>query len=1379
MRRRWFTAVVCFLVLAIIVPAAPGCRPLEPAESYVAVVPRVLHSSSTEAVSLSLSSGGDLARDRIEVSLLQGGKEIASGKETIDGKGIVELAIPDVPEGEYEVLVKGSGFEERAAVHVEKTLVVFLETDKPIYKPGQTIHMRAITLNSELRPVSQPVTIEVLDAKGIKIFRSEVDTDEYGMAGLELPISSEPNLGTWKLTAITEKGKTQLDVKVEKYVLPKYDVKVELPREWFLINEPIKGSVSSEYSFGRAVRGELEIVASRYVGEWEEYASFSDDIDGEADFEIPPAGYVAGVPEAGGMGNVMLDITVTEDVTGYQETTNRLLTVTESPVNVQIIPEGAVFKPGLPFSFLIITETPDNKPIEAEVEVEITYLDEEFKDIETHKEDLRTGKGKGMVEVKPPQKAVALTISARAEGRESSKVVQASYSPSGNFIHVEQTSEGVPQVGEDIEFRVYSTREAANFYYEVVSRDKIVFSDYTRDRDISFETTPLMAPASKLLVYQILPTSEVAADYIPFKAEGEYPHAVEVEFSQEEAGPGDQLDIYINAEGKAKVGLAAVDKSVFILAENRLNLQQVFAELERLYMEPQVELHEVSLYPSITTKGPMEVFEDAGVIVLSNNSVPQGKEYEFEGQEGFWEGLMQFLRGAGKMMPEAEMAEEAAPPAAPATDEAAGEEGLVEVERVRQYFPETWIWEELITGANGKASLEVTVPDTITTWMLRALAISREKGLGIAEDELRAFQPFFLKVDLPYSAIRGEEFPVKVAIYNYLDQPQSILVEIKEADWFDLLDDPDTTVEIEANNLGEAEFMIRPTGLGINQIEISARGQQAADAMSKSMIIEPEGVARETVANLVLSAGDQEMLDTFIPPFAVEDSGRAYLALTSSFLTQTMEGLEELIQMPFGCGEQNMMMFAPDVYITRYLEESGQLKPEIMAKAEKLMITGYQRQLTYRRSDGSFSAFGQSDQEGSLWLTAFVLKAFSEGQDIIYIDDSVLDAARDWITAHQNSDGSFDPVGFIHHQEMLGGLKGKDALTAFAAIALMEAGEKSSSARAIDYLEDQLRGMDDPYTVAITAYALELGNSAKCDDAYRTLMDLAQEDEDGLHWGGEPDVVPTEEEERMGRIPNGSAAIENTAYATLALIQHGDAFSASRAAKWLVSRRNAYGGFGSTQDTVVALQALVEYSSGARADVDLKITVNIDGDEKKLTITEENFDVLQVVELLVNAEFTVEAAGKGEAIAQVVRRFNLPDAEQREEDILQVSVDYDTTEVEVNDLITVSAELTFNPPMPIEAGMIVLDISVPTGFAPVSETIAEAIEKDERLKRYEVAGRKVIFYIENMLAGDRISLSFKAQALYPVKAKGVTSKAYSYYKPEIRGESLGQAVTVA
>ncbi len=122
-----------------------------------------------------------------------------------------------------------------------------------------------------------------------------------------------------------------------------------------------------------------------------------------------------------------------------------------------------------------------------------------------------------------------------------------------------------------------------------------------------------MAPSAKLLVYQILPNSEVAADYLPFDVEASYPQSVEVAFSQEEVEPGDEVRHQsCRPKAEAKVGLAAVDRSVFILAENRLNLQQVFDELERLYMEPQAELHEVTIYDGIKTRGAQEIFEDAG-----------------------------------------------------------------------------------------------------------------------------------------------------------------------------------------------------------------------------------------------------------------------------------------------------------------------------------------------------------------------------------------------------------------------------------------------------------------------------------------------------------------------------------------------------------------------------------------------------------------------------------------------------------------------------------------------------------------------------------------------------------------------------------------------
>jgi len=1382
MKRAWSGLLAVLLITALVLPASTGCSRVQAAEGYVVLVPQSLPAGGTASVSCNLYGASGPVRDRIDVRLLDGNKEIARQQAVVNGSGTVRLDVPVVDGGDYTVVVKGTGFEQRAAVRISSPLVVFIETDKPIYKPGQTIQMRVMTLNAELKPLRRDVTVEALDAKGIKVFRSEVATDEYGMTTLDLPLSTEPNLGTWKLTARSGKAETQLDVRVERYVLPKYEVSVDLPREWFLVSERVRGGVSAEYSFGKPVKGKLEIVASRYVGQWEEYSTFRTDIDGSAEFEIPAVKYVAGVPEAGGQGNIMLDITVTEDVTGYVERTSRLLTAAESPVNLIVIPEGAVFKPGLPFDVLVVSETPDGRPVDTRVRLEVTYLDEEYGDIKTVKDDVSTKNGLATFELKPPADAVALSLTAVAEGRQVERVVQASYSPSGNFIHVTQESADVAQVGERVTFQVYSTAEARNFYYEVVSRDRIVFSGHAKSNEFSFETTPLMAPSSKLLVYQVLPNSEVAADYLPFKVAGVYPQRVQVGFSREETEPGDEVTINVTTEGRSMVGLAAVDRSVFILAENRLNLQQVFAELERLYMEPRAELHEVSIYPVIETKGAAEVFEDAGVVVLSNNAVPKGKSYEWQGQAGFWQGVFRLLGGFGMAEKDAMVANGAMPPAVPAAAAPQGE-GLVEVERVRQYFPETWIWQDLETGSSGRASLDVTVPDSITTWMLRAVAVSRDLGLGVAEAELRAFQPFFLTLDMPYAAIRGEEFPVSVAIYNYVDAQQQIRVEIEEAPWFDLLDEPVQTVTVGPNDLGSVEFTIRPKRLGVNAVEVKAQGQRAADALSKTIIIEAEGVSREVVDNLVLSDGDIRDIVTDIPANAVEGSGRAYLALTASLLTQTMEGLDSLIQMPFGCGEQNMMLFAPNVYIIRYLQESGQLKPEIMAKAEKMMITGYQRELTYRRSDGSFSAFGQSDPEGSLWLTAFVLKAFAEARDIMYIDESVLDDAADWMVSHQNRDGSFDQVGFVHHQEMVGGLQGKDALTAFVAIALMEAGEKSAAGKAVDYLEGRLDEMDDAYTMALTSYALELSESPKRDEAIERLMDLAEEDENGLYWGSPLQPADEQQKDRRMMMPypvqQSSAAIETTGYAAMALVRHGDVFNASRAAQWLTSQRNAYGGFGSTQDTVVGIQALVEYESGGRADVDLDITISGDDFERTIRVTPDNFDLLQMVELPVGGEYELAVDGKGKAVGQVVRRFNMPDAQPEALDVLSIEVDYDTTEVEVNDLVTVSATLTFNPPVPAEAGMIVMDISIPTGFSAVEETLARAVDDDPQLKRYEIAGRKVIFYIENLRRGESVSLEFQVRALYPVKAKAVASKAYAYYQPEISAEVLGRDVTVS
>ncbi|MCJ7764300.1 MAG: MG2 domain-containing protein, partial [Dehalococcoidales bacterium] len=455
-----FNILALVLIAALLVTMIPGCSPVFAAESYMAVIPKVLHSGQTEELSLALFEGDRLIPGDVEVTLLSEGKEILSVEKSIDGKGTISLDIPDIEDGDYEIVIKGAGFEDKATVKVEKSFLTFLETDKPIYKPGQTIYMRLYTLNNELRPVEESVTVEILDAKGIKIFRSEITTDDYGMASLELPLSEEPNLGVWKITAETEDSQAQLDVRVEEYVLPKYEINVDLPRMWFLAGEVITGNVSAEYSFGKPVTGELEIIASRYVGEWEESATFSKAIDDETSFELPAVGYVAGTPAAAGMGNVILDVIVRETATGYEEQTSILLTVAETPLNIQIIPESVIFKPGLPFNVLLVTENPANEPLDANLDVTITYLNAEYEEIDTEKQEIETGNGTALFEVTPPDEAVAMIIEAfeltpisSVPPAEAEKIVTASYSPSGNFIHLGQISEGIPAIGEEIVFK--------------------------------------------------------------------------------------------------------------------------------------------------------------------------------------------------------------------------------------------------------------------------------------------------------------------------------------------------------------------------------------------------------------------------------------------------------------------------------------------------------------------------------------------------------------------------------------------------------------------------------------------------------------------------------------------------------------------------------------------------------------------------------------------------------------------------------------------------------------------------------------------------------------------------------------------------------------
>src|SRR5690606_37259827 len=117
--------------------------------------------------------------------------------------------------------------------------------------------------------------------------------------------------------------------------------------------------------------------------------------------------------------------------------------------------------------------------------------------------------------------------------------------------------------------------------------------------------------------------------------------------------------------------------------------------------------------------------------------------------------------------------------AAPA-DETTATRGDAESPRLRQYFPETLYWMPVIeTNAEGRAQIELPLADSITTWRVSVVASDAEGNLGSGQGSLRVFQPFFIEPDLPRFLTVGDEIDIPIAIYNYLDAPQSIELDVR------------------------------------------------------------------------------------------------------------------------------------------------------------------------------------------------------------------------------------------------------------------------------------------------------------------------------------------------------------------------------------------------------------------------------------------------------------------------------------------------------------------------------------------------------------------------------------------------------------------------
>ncbi|XP_062501619.1 CD109 antigen-like [Corticium candelabrum] len=237
--------------------------------SYIVVAPKTVRPGLTVRISATiLHASSDVRVQTDVIAMANSTCNQATASETISpgASGFIELQMPNqLPreDGPYSLRVTGSGgltfMDETTLIVDQKCVSVFIQTDKGMYKPGQTVLMRFIAYKPTLLPYTGTVEVSITDPNYNLMAKWKDVRLDSGVASRDLPLSIEPPLGMWAISVSGECLKGKQTFRVDKYVLPKFEVTVKPPSFLVSSDTSVEGTVTAEYTYGQPVKGTLEL----------------------------------------------------------------------------------------------------------------------------------------------------------------------------------------------------------------------------------------------------------------------------------------------------------------------------------------------------------------------------------------------------------------------------------------------------------------------------------------------------------------------------------------------------------------------------------------------------------------------------------------------------------------------------------------------------------------------------------------------------------------------------------------------------------------------------------------------------------------------------------------------------------------------------------------------------------------------------------------------------------------------------------------------------------------------------------------------------------------------------------------------------------------
>lgn len=674
----------------------------------------------------------------------------------------------------------------------------------------------------------------------------------------------------------------------------------------------------------------------------------------------------------------------------------------------------------------------------------------------------------------------------------------------------------------------------------------------------------------------------------------------------------------------------------------------------------------------------------------------------------------------------------------------------------RTDFRQTIYWNPVVqTNENGKASLEFYNSDAITSFKITTEGIGYNGLVGRDERDYSTKKVLNIDFKVPNYMTVNDTVVLPITLHNTSDKALNITIDLQVPSTIKILGNNLNETILEANTTILKNIKIVPLQTSTPSIRIAVRSPEYSDVVHKKVAI----VSPYFPTEMAISGNKNQMFQ-FNVENVVPQSISAEFNIYTDIVGDVMDGIEGMIQKPYGCFEQTSSSTYPNIMILQYLKEAGKSNSKIERRALKFIREGYRRLISFETNQGGFEWFGQIPPHET--LTAYGILEFTEMKEVYKgVSKKMIQRTVKWLMSRRNGKGGFQKSK-----------KGYDSFAsspekvanAYIVYALSEAGVAVDIQKEYEHAYKEALQSNDSYRMALMALASY--NFKKIEQGRLLLEKIKQNI--SVHGFSALPVSNT-----ITRSYGNAKQIETSAFTVLALLraqEQNKVFITQGIAHILENRK--HGSFGATQSTAMALKALIAYTKNEKKKV-LSITDSI-------TLSINGHSLKQ--QLKHSADGRIRISGIENYIKEgkqkVSVQFNnpkihfsyglnvqwdsyLPDSSEACKVAMETHIpknDYAVGDIIPMKVDIINKEVTGIP-------MVTAIIGIPSGASLQPWQLKEFLEQ-EKVAYYELSDNYLVCYWREFAPSETKTLHFSLKAEIAGNYTAAASSVYLYYGDE-------------